>query len=284
MRELELKSLKPLIGTEVRAEVAALSSGRFSDELRTLLLDRGVLVFRDLDITAEEQRAITASLGVVRAGTGGDGLQKVSADHDEAPELAGYVDTTFFWHIDGRSDQTVPCLGGSFRPIRLSPDGGETQFLNTYAAYAGLDADTKRVVDGLRVVHSAMASGFFSAPNATEDDLRRWHTTATATQPLIWQHADGRKSLLLSLAVARVEGMHPADSFDLLTRLWASAMRDEYIYSHLWRHNDLVIWNNTGTLHRARPYTADSGRLLHRFTLEGEEPIRAPGQATPSEV
>jgi len=37
----------------------------------------------------------------------------------------------------------------------------------------------------------------------------------------------------------------------------------------------MVMWDNTGTMHRVRPYPADSGRLLHRFTLNGEEPIRA---------
>jgi alpha-ketoglutarate-dependent taurine dioxygenase len=76
--------------------------------------------------------------------------------------------------------------------------------------------------------------------------------------------------------------MHPADSFELLTRLWAHAMRDPFIYSHEWRDNDLLIWNNSGTLHRARPYAASSGRLLHRFTLEGEEPIRAPQSSSPA--
>ena len=62
----------------------------------------------------------------------------------------------------------------------------------------------------------------------------------------------------------------------LLARLRAHMNRADYVYSHSWRMNDLVIWNNTGTLHRARPFDPTSGRLLHRFTLDGEEPIRAP--------
>jgi alpha-ketoglutarate-dependent taurine dioxygenase len=33
------------------------------------------------------------------------------------------------------------------------------------------------------------------------------------------------------------------------------------------------MWDNTGALHRAAPYDADSGRLLHRTMLQGEEPI-----------
>jgi alpha-ketoglutarate-dependent taurine dioxygenase len=34
---------------------------------------------------------------------------------------------------------------------------------------------------------------------------------------------------------------------------------------------DLLIWDNTGTMHRAMPFDLASGRRLHRVTLEGEE-------------
>jgi len=36
-----------------------------------------------------------------------------------------------------------------------------------------------------------------------------------------------------------------------------------------------LIWDNTGVMHRAKPYDVASGRRLHRFTLDGEEPITA---------
>jgi alpha-ketoglutarate-dependent taurine dioxygenase len=69
--------------------------------------------------------------------------------------------------------------------------------------------------------------------------------------------------------------MHPADSHDLLAQLMAHATQDKYVYRHQWRMNDLLMWDNTGTMHRARPYDASSGRTLNRFTLNGEEPITA---------
>jgi alpha-ketoglutarate-dependent taurine dioxygenase len=34
-----------------------------------------------------------------------------------------------------------------------------------------------------------------------------------------------------------------------------------------------VLWNNTGVLHRALPYARDSGRLMTRTLLEGDEPF-----------
>ena len=38
---------------------------------------------------------------------------------------------------------------------------------------------------------------------------------------------------------------------------------------------DLVIWDNTGAMHRVMPFDRASGREFHRCTLNGEEPIRA---------
>ena len=70
--------------------------------------------------------------------------------------------------------------------------------------------------------------------------------------------------------------MHLAESFDLLQRLRAWVTKPEYVYRHEWRMNDLLIWDNTGTMHRAKPYDMKCGRRLHRFTLDGEEPIRGP--------
>jgi alpha-ketoglutarate-dependent taurine dioxygenase len=60
-------------------------------------------------------------------------------------------------------------------------------------------------------------------------------------------------------------------SIDLLTRLRDWATQPQFVYRHKWTIGDLVMWDNTGTLHRAMPYPWDSGRLMHRTALAGEE-------------
>jgi alpha-ketoglutarate-dependent taurine dioxygenase len=270
------RDIKPLIGSEVVADREALIDGRFAAELRALLIARGVLVFRDLEITPEEQRAITATLGTIAGADTGDALQKVKIDEEGSAEYSAYVANTMFWHMDGSHGQTTPCFGGSFRPIQLAGNGGETEFLNTYAAYEGLGESDKALVDGLHVLYSAPLIGLMAVPAASDEQIAEWRSRPRARQPLVWEHEAGRKSLMLGVAVGHVEGMEPADSYDLLARLRAHAYRQDYVYRHAWRPNDLLIWNNTGTMHRARPFDRRSGRLLHRYTLAGEEQIRAP--------
>ena len=269
-------NIKPKIGSAVTVELDALLSGACASQLRELLVTRGVLVFRDLDITLDQQRDITASLGRLHIPDNGDPLQKVTRDEKESAEYAAFFPATFFWHTDGHYHQTVPCFAASLRPARLAPDGsGQTEFLNTYAAYEDLSVDEKRLVDNVRVVHSRVATMSRVRPDATEEEAATWRRTPTANQPLVWQHVSGRKSLMLGNSVAYIEGMHPADSNDLLTKLRAHMAKPEYVYTHEWRMNDLLFWDNTGTMHRARPFDPNSKRLLTRFTLEGEEPIKA---------
>jgi alpha-ketoglutarate-dependent taurine dioxygenase len=47
------------------------------------------------------------------------------------------------------------------------------------------------------------------------------------------------------------------------------------VFRHERQVSDLIVWDNTGMLHRVQPYPADRGRELHRVTREGEEPIAA---------
>ncbi|MCW1431224.1 TauD/TfdA dioxygenase family protein [Novosphingobium sp. JCM 18896] len=276
MADLVTRDLNTLIATEVRANTGDLIDGVHAAALREMLVDRGVLVFRDLEITTDQQRDITATLGPIQSDNDGTELQNVTIDARISPEYAAYFASTLFWHLDGHHNQTVPCFGGSFRPIHLAGDGGETEFLNAYAAYEALDERDRSLIDGLHVFHSATTSGLSANPDATDAQIAAWRRRPPARQPLVWQHASGRKSLMLGVAVSHVEGMHPADSYDLLCRLRSHMNDPAFIYRHSWRANDLVIWNNTGTLHRARPFDPTSGRLLHRFTLVGDEAIQAP--------
>jgi alpha-ketoglutarate-dependent taurine dioxygenase len=270
--------LKPKIGSEVRASREALLSGDYADELRDLLVRRGVLVFRDLEFSPDDQRRFTGTLGDLRLGTfkaeGEGGMQKVTLDKKVNPEYAEFFPGTFFWHMDGTYDP-IPPFATTLRPAQLSQAGGNTEFANTYAAYEDLSDEDKALVADLKVVHSMQAAMFHAVPDASDEQITKWCSYPTPAYPLVWTHKSGRKSLVLSTSGSHIEGMHPSESFDLLKRLFDHVTQPQYVYRHEWRMNDMVMWDNTGTMHRVRPYPADSGRLLHRFTLNGEEPIRA---------
>ena len=270
--------LEPRIGSELKADAETLLEGSHTQEIRELLVKRGVIIARGIDLDDPQQRGFTRSLGDLRLGTvrkeGEEGLMKVTMDKKVNPEYAEFFPGTFFWHMDGTYD-AVPPFATVLTPRVLSSEGGQTEFANTYAAFEDLPKDEQRYLQTLQVVHTMQAALFAAFPQATVQDVQTWFSYPRRTHPLVWQHKSGRKSLVLSTSASYIVGMHPADSRALLDRLMAHATQQQFVYRHQWRMGDLLIWDNTGTMHRVRPYDANCGRELHRFTLNGEEPIMA---------
>ena len=268
--------IKPLIATEVKTDIATLTSGVIAKELRALLARRGVIFFRGLDMTDEQQLDFARTLGVTRD-EHGTFITKITANPELSPIFADYTKGTYFFHFDGAYTDT-PGLASILRAKTVAPQGGQTEFVNTYAMYDDLTEAEKHLVDGLHAVHSSERIQRLAFPNPTAEQLALWGegNNPPKTHPLVWQHQSGRKSLLLSYGIKYIVGMDYAESAALLTRLLGRAERSEYIYTHDWQVGDVLIWDNTGTMHRITPYDLSCGRLLHRVTLLGEETITAP--------
>lgn len=263
-------------GSEIRMDRAELLSGRHAAAIRELLVERGVLIARGLHLNDDEQRQLARSLGDLRLGTvkkeGDEGLMKVTFDAKVNPEYAKFFFGSQLWHMDGTYEE-VPPFATLLTPRVLSETGGQTEFASNYAAYEDLPEADKAFLDTLTVVHTMQAALFPAKRDCTVEEFALWHSYPNREHPLVWRHKSGRKSLVLSTSASHVVGMHPAESHDLLQRLMAHASQPQYVYRHSWQMGDLLIWDNTGTMHRVLPFPAESGRQLHRFTLNGEEPV-----------
>jgi alpha-ketoglutarate-dependent taurine dioxygenase len=196
----------------------------------------------------------------------------VSLDPNKS-RTASYTRGTFHWHIDGAQDP-VPTKATVLSAHVIAASGGETEFASTYAAYEDLSEDEKEMCRGLRVLHSFEASQRLLNPNPTADELARWREKPDREHPLVWQHRSGRLSLVIGLTASHVVGMNRRESSALLADLVERATGPERIYRHVWSVGDLVIWDNTGVMHRACPYDRFSAREMHRTTMSGDEPIQ----------
>jgi taurine dioxygenase len=47
----------------------------------------------------------------------------------------------------------------------------------------------------------------------------------------------------------------------------------QFIYEHVWRPGDILMWDNRCTLHARTDFSADERRLLRRVTILGEKPV-----------
>jgi len=269
---LVTEPIKPLIGSCVRSDKQDLLSGKFAGDIRELLEQRGVLVFPQIHFTDEEQVAFTNTLGKLEPERNSGTVFKVTLDTKENPHSAEYLKGSLYWHLDGTMND-VPILASLLASKKLASTGGNTGFCSTYAAYEKLPAEKKAELEGLRVMHSVWATVFYYEPEPSLAKLQGMQAIGERELPLVWKHRSGRKSLIIGCTAHRVIDMSPPKSTELLVGLREWATSEQFSYSHKWSVGDLVMWDNTGTLHRAEPYDLQSGRLLHRTKLAGEEPF-----------
>ena len=185
-----------------------------------------------------------------------------------------YLKGAFYWHFDG-TIQPMPILASLLSSKVLPPSGGNTEFANCYAAYEDLPEEEKERIKDLKVMHSTWNSLLYYEPEPNQEKLKQWIELGEKELPLVWTHTSGRKSLVLGCTAHHVVGVDHNESALILNGLREWATSEPYHYSHEWSVGDMVMWDNTGTLHRAMPYPMDSGRELHRTKLAGEEPIAA---------
>lgn len=266
----------PKIGSIIHADKETLLSGEKAQEIRALMESRGVIVFPQINLTDAEQIAFTHTLGTFaheksEYGEGTeDAVYPITMDTTINPN-ADYLKGAFFWHIDGTMAQT-PILASILSARRLAAPGtGDTEFCNTYAAWDDLPEEDKARLEGLQVDHAMWRSQLYYNPEPSHAQLKAWQTKGVNRLPLVWKHRSGRKSLVLGCTALQVAGMDMSESEDLLVRLREWATSPQFTYRHRWSLGDMVIWDNTGTMHRALPYDHTAGRLMMRTKLEGEE-------------
>lgn len=276
MAMITLEKLSPTVG----AEVVGVDPKRLLDDetLATSTLEaldeHGVLVFRGLHLDEATQVAFSKRLGRVEVFGKGEHPEIFRVTLDPAKNrAASYLRGTFDWHIDGLTED-IPIMATLLSALAVAPVGGETEFASTYAAYDDLTDDEKERFAAIRVVHSLEATQRMVDPNPTPEEVALWRKRPSKVHPLVWTHLSGRRSLVLGSTTESVVGMDPAEGRAFLDGLLARATTPDRVYRHEWEVGDLVIWDNTGVLHRALPYDATSPRDMHRTTLYGKEAVQ----------
>ena len=90
-------------------------------------------------------------------------------------------------------------------------------------------------------------------------------------QRLVRRHeATGRLSLFLSAHIGCIHGWQTPEALALVNELTEFATQPKFVYQHVWRVDDLVVWDNRTTMHRGRSYESQIyPRDLRRVTVQG---------------
>jgi alpha-ketoglutarate-dependent taurine dioxygenase len=278
----QFEAITPAIGAYVHIDAAKVLDDGVPEQLLEGLNRYNVLVFPEVYMSDDIYTEMTARMGPmhdlgVTAEKGASetkaGIYRVSLDKDD-PNQLDYVRGNDFWHMDGTIYNT-PGKATLLKCEVAPSEGGDTGFASLHAAYDALPETRRKELEKLRVHHDFRAVGrkIYDAP--TEQQIAMWDSIFPPTEhPLVWHQQCGRTSMLIGATCDDVIGMPLDESIALIDELNAFATQDEFVYRHQWKKGDVVIFNNPALLHRSYPYVKESGRLMHRTTIAGTEPIQ----------
>ena len=150
------------------------------------------------------------------------------------------------WHTDS-SFKRLPALASLLYARSITPIGGHTEFADERAAYDAPPEDMKRRLHGLVVEHSIFNSRARLGFTEFSDEERKG-------MPPVPQAKSGRKSLYLASHAGRIFGRPEPEARVLIDELIAHATQRQFVYTHRWRVHDLVIWDNSSTMHRGSSF------------------------------
>ncbi len=284
---LEITSLNPKLSDFVaKVEGISLSEPQTSETVEALFnaLDTfAVLVFPNQVLTDEQHIRFSRYFGDLELATGDymkqddRRLQMELNDISNLDRTGGKMGAAdpkrlfslgnMLWHSDS-SFKAIPAQYSILSAKIIPATEGDTEFADMRAAWRALDEKTQQKCLGQVTRHSQLYSrGELGFTEFREDQQE---AMVPVRQALVRRHPRTKNSsLYLSAHAGLIEGWTVPESRIFLKRLAEHATQREFVYRHKWSVNDLVIWDNQATMHRAMGYDNKEVRDMRRTTIAG---------------
>ncbi|HUD87950.1 MAG TPA: TauD/TfdA family dioxygenase [Xanthobacteraceae bacterium] len=270
------RPLAPAIGAEI---IGVDLSRPMSDDLFAKVLDTWhqnlVILFRDQDLTEDEQVRFGERFGppavshTRRYTTTNPAVMLISNIRENGQLIGALPDGEMHFHTD-QCHQERPAMASMLYSLEVPSRGGNTLFANAYLAYETLSEPMKQQLEGRKALN---AYDYDNASMLRGTQLRdgipsSWH-------PIVRTHpATGRKALYVNrLMTVAIEGLAETEGNALLDALFDHQEQPQFIYEHVWRPHDVLLWDNRCTLHARTDFRAAERRLMRRLTILGEKPF-----------
>ena len=254
------------------------------DELAGLLMEHQVLLIRNQQLDPGQY----ATFGRHWTGqTRLDGFSEMQVPGHPDINIVGNVGELFiddayrngavFWHTDCAAEADPNAITMLYAVFAMET-GGETVIADMQAAYRDLDPTVKERIKSLNASHCYAGTRPIAGGREDWEHAVTPVTDSTASvlpepvdRPLVRHHdVTGVPGLYAPAgSVCAVSGMTWCEADRLMGNLKRHATQAKYCYIHHWRAGDLLMWDNTSTLHYARPIEAATDdhdrRLMYRI-------------------
>ena len=246
-----INKLKKFIGVEINdLDITKILDIGIINEISELLSEFSVVVIRDQNITNDQHIKFSKCFGNLeqtKVGTDGSGSKLIILrNFDEDGNIVPPTDRQRLnnlankeWHSDS-SFKKIPSKLSILSAKMIPSNGGDTEFLSMRAAYNSLPENLKLNIE----------------------DKVCWH-----------DYSHGRLKIDPNLGAhcSKIDGMTENESQNLLKEIYEFVDNKSFVYSHVWKPYDLIMWDNRSVLHRATPIKGKiEKRLMVRTTIAGE--------------
>lgn len=265
------------------AEITGVSIAEPQDDaaiagIRAALNEHGVIFLHGQDFDTERHKAFARRFGTifVHPNFKGGGADPEVVVIRREPGDARVVGEE--WHADTTMCAEPP-MGAILHGLEVPPWGGDTLFACQAAAYEALSPGMKRMLEGLRAIHTdRKVAGPGAGLNAQRSTRVRedagWRETVSL-HPVVRTHPEtGRKCLFVNHSyTVGFEGMTEQESRPLLSFLLEHGHRPEFTCRFRWRTGSVAFWDNRATKHIALNDTGPHRRVMRRVQIAGDRPV-----------
>jgi taurine dioxygenase len=192
------------------------------------------------------------------------GVMMISNIRENGEPIGALPDGEMMFHHD-MIHAEIPSKATLLYSVEIPSTGGNTLFASGYAAYETLDPAIRGRLEDKRALHH------YNYGTTVKGDSRGTEAFAEREHPVFRTHEDtGRKAVYVNrLMTVKVLGLPEAESDRLLNAVYDHAEKSEFVYEHVWRVGDLLLWDNRCSSHARTDFPSTERRLMFRTTVEG---------------
>jgi taurine dioxygenase len=191
-------------------------------------------------------------------------IMLISNIRENGEPIGAQPDGEMMFHHD-MIHAEVPSKGTFLYSVEIPSHGGNTLFASGYAAYQALDPAVRDRLEGRKALHH------YHFGSTQRGDAKGVEAFAEQTHPVFRTHEDtGRKAVYVNrLMTVKVLDLPDEESDRLLNHVWDHSERPEFVYEHVWRVGDLLLWDNRCSTHARTDFPSTERRLMLRTTVKG---------------
>jgi taurine dioxygenase len=239
-------------------------------------LDHLVIVFPDQKLEQEDLLRVSSYFGEIGAlrrppkffPPGFNRLlpniMLISNIRENGEPIGALPDGEMMFHHD-MIHAPIPHNGTFLYSVEIPTYGGNTLFASGYAAYDTMDPALRAKLEGKTALH------LYNYGSTKKGDGHGTEAFGQSKHPAFRTHEETkRKAVYVNrLMTTGIEGMSDEEAQPLLEAVFDHAEKPEFVYEHVWRVGDLLLWDNRCSSHARTDFPADQRRLMLRTTIEG---------------